>query len=292
MSETDKAKADVFTDKPSREIFSKTFTSINQRQFDNDYIEQIGRKNKGAQVSTCTFRSTIFVGCYFNGVTFTSCDFTSAKFIDCNLKDAKFVHCKLNYVSFRRTIVDSSEILANLPREPNVRRDLLRNLRVDARELGNIEDESIYIRKEIEASDDFYMSAFKAREIWYRNKYSGIDRIVFFLSWVKSKFSGLIWGNGEKPIRVLYSCVFTIIIMAAILYTYGYSKGQFPESEGFYENFAMALKLSLSEFLGVPYMVNSFSLKVPFLVSAFAALARYIFIGLLVSVMFRSFSRR
>ncbi|WP_100633866.1 pentapeptide repeat-containing protein [Pseudomonas qingdaonensis] len=290
MSEAD--QANNFIDKPSREIFSKTFESIDNMQFDNDHIELLGRKRKGAKVSTCTFRSTVFVGCYFNGVTFTSCDFTSAKFIDCNLKDAKFVHCKFNYVSFRRTIVDSAEMLANLPREPNVRRDLLRNLRVDARELGNVEDESLYIRNEIKASDDFYISAFKGREDWYRNKYSGIDRVSFLFSWIRSRFSGLIWGNGEKPIRVLYACLFTIFIMSAVLSAYGYSKGQFLESEGFYENFAMAIKLSVSEFLGLLYTADSFSLKVPFLVSVFAAFARYIFIGLLVSVMFRSFSRR
>ncbi|WP_206360226.1 pentapeptide repeat-containing protein, partial [Pseudomonas viridiflava] len=101
-----------------------------------------------------------FNRCYFRGVIFTSCDFTSSRFIDCNFKGAKFIHCKFNYATFRRTIVESGEIIANLPYEPNVRRDLLRNLRVDARELGSVEEESLYIQHEIEASDLFSISAF------------------------------------------------------------------------------------------------------------------------------------
>lgn len=281
-----------FTNKASRELLSKTFENLDQMDFDNGYIEQLGRKKKGSQVRSCTFRSTVFMECYFNGVTFTACDFTSAKFIDCNLKDAKFIHCKFNYASFRRTIVDATEVLANLPREPNVRRDLLRNLRVDARELGNVEDESLYVRKEIEASDLFYISAFKGRDDWYRNKYGGIDRLSFLFSWIKSRFSGLIWGNGEKPVRVLYACLFTIALMTVVLCIYGYKVGVFSGDSSVYVNIGESFKLSVSEFLGVPYSVNDFALKVPFAVSVFAVFARYIFVGLLVSVMFRSFSRR
>lgn len=289
---SEKIALEGLTDKPSRELFSKTFDSLDRVEFDNDYIEQLGRKRKGAQVRSCTFRSTVFINCYFNGVTFTSCDFTSAKFVDCNLKDAKFIHCKFNYASFRRTVVDSAEVLANLPREPNVRRDLLRNLRVDARELGNVEDESLYIRKEIEASDLFYISAFKGREDWYRNKYGGIDRLLFLFSWIKSRVSGLIWGNGEKPVRVLYACLFTVFLITVALCAYGYELEMFNDDASFYANIHQSLKLSISEFLGIPYSVGDFKLKVPFLISVFAVFARYVFVGLLVSVMFRSFSRR
>lgn len=290
MSDSD--NMNKFMDKPSKEIISKTFENIFFEQFDNDYIVQLGRAKKGAKVNGCTFRSTIFINCYFNGVVFTNCDFTSAKFIDCNLKDAKFIHCKFDYSYFRRTIIDSSEILCNLPREPNLCRDLLRVLRVDARELGNVEDESIYVRKEIEASNLFYLSAFNGRKRWYRDKYSGMDRIIFLLKWGQSKFSGFIWGNGEKPARVLYSCVLTVFIISLLLTVHGYRESQFSETPGFYSNIVVSLRLAISEFLGIPYDVESFSLRVPFLISVFAALTRYIFIGLLVSVMFRSFSRR
>lgn len=171
-------------------------------------------------------------------------------------------------------------------------RDLLRVLRVDARELGNVEDESIYVRKEIEASNLFYLSAFNGHKKWYRDKYSSIDRIVFLLKWGQSKFSGLIWGNGEKPARVLYSCILTIFLISFLLTVYGYRENQFDEVSGFYSNLVVSFRLSISEFLAIPYNVESFSLRVPFVISVFASLTRYIFIGLLVSVMFRSFSRR
>ena len=105
-------------------------------------------------------------------------------------------------------------------------------------------------------------------------------------------FSGLIWGNGEKPARVLYSCVFTVLLISLLLVFYGYNEGQFSSEDTIYSGFAVAFKLSVSEFLGIPYDSDLFNLKVPFVISVFSSLARYIFIGLLVSVMFRSFSRR
>lgn len=78
----------MFIDKPSEEIFSKSFERIERCDFDNDYIESVGRKSRKSVVNNCTFRSTVFVRCYFQSVVFTNCDFTSAKFIDCNLKEA------------------------------------------------------------------------------------------------------------------------------------------------------------------------------------------------------------
>lgn len=289
---SDEQPVEGLEDKPCREFFSKSFNSFDLLDFDNDFIENLGRKGRSPRVNSCTFRSAVFIRCYFRGVTFTNCDFTSARFIECNFKGAKFVHCKFDYAMFRRTIVDSEEVIANLPLEPNVRRDLLRNLRVDARELGSVEDEGLYIRHEIDASDLFCINVFKGKGEYYRNKYGALERIGFLGQWLQSKVSGLVWGNGEKPLRVLYACFFTIAMISMILLWFGYSIKSFPQGSNFYLNFMMSLRLSVSEFLGVPYNVDSFPLQVPFLVSVVAVFLRYVFIGLLVSVMFRSFSRR
>ena len=203
--------------KPGRDEFSKSFTSLREENFDNSYLDSVGASGKTARVDMCTFRSATLVQCYFKGVTFVNCNFTSAKFVDCNLKDAKFIGCVFNYSTFRRTIIDASEILANLPREPNIRRDLLRSLRVDARELGNSEDESFYIRKEILASEQFHIAAFLGREEFYRKKYGRLERVGFLAQWTGSKISGLIWGNGERPIRVAFFCFFLVFMMSSYL---------------------------------------------------------------------------
>ncbi len=281
----------VFTKKSSAEIFSRSFEKIERCDFDNDYIESVGRSSKRSVVNNSTFRSTVFVRCYFQSVVFTNCDFTSAKFIDCNLKEAKFIHCKFNYVSFRRTLVESSEIIANLPVEPNVRRDVLRNLRVDARELGNVEDESLYVRQEIQASDYFCLAAFLGKGPYLRNKYGTVERLGYLMQWLFSKVSGLIWGHGEKPLRVMYACIAFTLAIAAYLFAYEYSGAQ-EGSLATHERIVTVLRLSASEFLGIPYQVSDYAIHAPFHVSIVAVCARYVFIGLLVSVLFRRLSRR
>lgn len=278
--------------KTSRDEFSKSFDGLKEENFDNAYLESVGAKGKGVKVERCSFRSATFTSCYFKGVTFFNCNFTAAKFIDCNLKEAKFVGCIFNYATFHKTIVDSSEILANLPREPNVRRDLLRSLRVDARELGNSEDESFYIRKEILASEQFHMAAFLGKEEFYRKKYGRLERCGFFIQWLGSKISGLIWGNGERPIRVALFCLALVFAMSLFLLLYnGNSEELFTSVEAM-PVVTNAIKLSVSEFLGIPYKPEDYKLIVPFGMSVVAVSLRYLIIGLLVSVFFRVFSRR
>ncbi|HDP3466012.1 TPA: pentapeptide repeat-containing protein [Pseudomonas aeruginosa] len=279
-------------EKTSREHFSKSFTSLSNEVFDNDYIETLGSTGKNPRVETCSFRSTVFVRCYFRNVTFVGCNFTAAKFIDCNFKESKFIDCVFNYSMFRRTIIDAKEIIPNLPREPNIQRDLLRNLRVDARELGNAEDESFYIRKEIAASEKFHLSAFLGKDRFYREKYGHIERLGFFLQWCISKISGLVWGNGERPGRIAAFCLLLIIAMSAFIFLYNGNSTELLTSGNATPVLLQALKLSTSEFLGIPYEATDYTLKIPFLFSVAAISLRYVIIGLLVSVFFRVFSRR
>jgi hypothetical protein len=188
--------------------------------------------------------------------------------------------------------VESSEIIANLPFEPNVQRDLLRNLRVDARELGNIEDESLYVKKEIEASDYFCMAAFLGSDQYVRNKYSSVERFGFLRRWLFSKLSGMVWGHGEKPLRVMCACLFFILVIASLLLWHGYERADMGVGLNLHDRIFSALGLSVSEFLGIPYIAGDYPQPVPFGISIMAICVRYIFIGLLVSVLFRSFSRR
>ncbi|WP_374979057.1 pentapeptide repeat-containing protein [Pseudomonas solani] len=282
----------ALSDKPCREIYSKSFTLLKEENFDSSYLESIGASGKNSKVEMCSFRSATLVQCYFKGVVFVNCNFTATKFIDCNLKDARFIGCIFSYSTFRRTIVESSEIISNLPREPNIQRDLLRSLRVDARELGNSEDESFYIRKEISASEEFHLAAFLGRDSFYRQKYGKLERFGFLLQWISSKSSGLIWGNGERPGRIAGFCLFLVLAMTLCTLGYNGNPQELFTSGNALPVISDALKLSTAEFLGIPYKPEDFKLKIPFLLSVIAVSLRYLIIGLLVSVFFRVFSRR
>jgi len=282
----------TFKEKRSEEFFSKSFNRIESENFDDCYLEAVGTTGKDPRVELCSFRSAILVRCYFRGVIFINCNFTATKFVDCNFKGAKFIGCTFSYANFRRTIIESSEIIANLPREPSVQRDLLRILRVDARELGNPEDESLYIRKEIAASETFHISAFLGREEWYRKKYGRLERFGFLGKWLGSKALGAIWGNGERPARIVGFCLFLVFIFTIILlFSNGNTNELFTSGDAI-TLILQSLKLSIAEFLGIPYKPETYTLSVPFWFSALTALLRYLLIGVLVSVLFRAFSRR
>lgn len=283
----------TFYRKNFREVFSKSIDGIKEENFDNSFLECVGTSKKFAKVELCSFRSTTFIQCYFRGVTFFNCDFTAAKFVDCNFKEAKFISCTFRYATFRRTIVDSAEMIANLPREPNIKRDLLRSLRVDARELGSSEDESFYIRKEIAASEQFHWDAFWGVEEFYRKKYGKVERLRFIISWLASKISGMIWGNGERPLRIAFFCMVIVLLASLAIFMSGdNSISLLLSDENIRSLVWQSFRLSISEFLGIPYVTTPESVKVPFWVSVIVVSLRYLIIGLLVSVFFRVYSRR
>lgn len=80
----------------------------------------------------CDFSYSIFERAYFRSAEFHKCKFTGCRFYDCNLRGASFPGSEFKYASFHRTMLETKEMIAVLPLEPNLRRD-------DAEEMAEFE---------------------------------------------------------------------------------------------------------------------------------------------------------
>jgi len=169
------------------------------------------------EFENCDFRYSNFDRAYFRDAKFTNCRFNGARFHDCNLKSADFIGCDLKFAQFHKCVVEVREIVASLPAEPNIRREGLQNLKANAVEVGDFENVGFIVLQEIEATKRHYSYALRGFDTYYRNKYGSFlakTRAGAQLLWLQ--ISGLIWGHGEKPWRLLSSCITILALLGLI----------------------------------------------------------------------------
>jgi len=161
-----------------------------------------------AQFEDCDFRYSNFQRGYFRDAKFTNCRFVGARFTECTFRGASFYRCDLKFVNFERCLIDVRELVASLPSEPNIRREALQNLRANASEVGDYAAEGLLVLQEIEATKRHYSYVLRGFDSYYRTKYSSIlskFKAGVKLAWLQ--IGGHIWGHGEKPWRLLLSCL-------------------------------------------------------------------------------------
>jgi hypothetical protein len=239
-----------------------------------------------AEFIDCDFSYSIFERAYFRSATFRNCKFVGCRFYDSNLRGASFSASDIRYATFHRTLIDPKEMIAVLPQEPNLKRDVLQNLRANAAEIGDFASQRDFVLAEIGAAIDHERRALKGTEDYYRTKYQGfLPKARAALRFLGLTFSGLLWGHGEKPIRLVGSAVVLIGILSVInLWAVVPTVGWAETSSG--------LKV-------IGYCFDQFWDASPnarfkgFMVVDYLLIAmRYLYIGLFISVMFKSISHR
>lgn len=176
---------------------------------------------RAAKFTDCDFSYSIFTRAYFRDAQFKNCQFTGCQFYDCNLKNIHFYTCDLRFIRFFRCQLDADEIVAALPFEPNIRREALQNLRANAASVGDFSSQRLLILQEIEANKDHHRRALRGVDTYYREKYSStISKIQagWRLFWLR--ISGLVWGHGERPGRILFSGA-TILLLLTLINFWG-----------------------------------------------------------------------
>lgn len=241
---------------------------------------------KGTEFENVDFRYSRFEGAYFEGAKFTNCRFTGSNFYDCNLRNARFYTCDLQYVIFSKCLLDVKEIVTSIPSEPNLRRDSIQNLRANAREVGDSESDKILVFQEIEATKLHYRHAASGYNGYYKKKYSSFfAKLTARAKLFSLNLSGLVWGYGEKPSRLLWSCL--VFLSAA----------------SFINIWSTAPRLGWDEINSgikvVEYVVQLFLDMNPSqkfkgfeIVDYIVVMLRYIYIGLFVSVLYKSIAHR
>ena len=173
---------------------------------------------KEAVFSNCSLTQSNFEDSYFRKAKFKNVRFTGSSFRFCNFDKASFETCDFRYCDFYRCKLPENEIIACLPPEPNLKRNLARNLRANFESIGDKKTADIFLDIEIQANEDLSKSIFLSKTEYYKNHYNLLDQTREGLKFIGSKLSGMVWGYGHRVGCLFLS--YTLITSLCSLITY------------------------------------------------------------------------
>lgn len=231
----------------------------------------------GLTFTDVSFKQSIIHECYFRNCVFRNCDFTGANISQTNFQGADFIGCTFNYTNFQGTQIGIAPLRKNLPGWENIKLQLAKNLRMNYASIGDYNGVNFAIRVELEATMEHLKKAAFSREAYYRGKkeYSGVGRIWYILKFVWFWLLDKLWGNGEKPVRMLVSIPLLLLVIAFIC---NVVLGQ---------SFGTSVKETSTVFFigGASNMLGIYA-------SSVISVLRYVVMGLFVSILVRRLSRR
>ena len=284
-------------------LYPRNFVDASNKQFfrsdsnkpdivDKDFTSHkfVDVNGFGVTFRNCYFSYSVFDRAYFRNAKFTNCSFIGCVFLNSNLRGAYFESCDLRYARFKETLLSVESIVKTLPLEPSIRRELLQNLRINARSIGDERGVKLFIREELRAEREHYKKSRERKEDYYARKYSGRG------NWIKVRNKSVvlwldyhIWGHGEHPYNLM-KFVFTALIVYSIIVLFLSnqlsSASSIKQLSVFLYNSFLA---TTCIFIGIN---NSTSVSVNLLLSFAIVITRYIALGLFVSMLFRSLSKR
>ena len=213
------AELSVFPQNGNHLLFSDTVKDdlkVTDTAIQTCHFLRIGAKN--ASFKKCSLTQCLFEDVYLRNATFTDVHLTGSTFRNCNLDKASLQGCDLRYCTFQATHLNRDEVLGNLPVEPNLKRDLARNLRKNFESIGDKESADIFLDIEIEAHEQELLGIFRRKTAYYRSHYSGIDQVIAGLKYLSSRFSGVVWGYGHRVHRLVASYLIITFTFALITY--------------------------------------------------------------------------
>jgi hypothetical protein len=166
-------------------------------------------------VHGCSIMQSRFSDCYMRKAVFHGVDFTGTSFDNCDLSKAEFENCTLEYVRFSNCRLNYANLLKNLPGgKNNLKRALLRNLRLNAQAEGDAEWATRLLLKELTTSRKHEFDVFVAEGHFVDR--SALQRIQALVRWLLAHLQNAVWGYGLRPGRLLLNGVFVMILFAAI----------------------------------------------------------------------------
>jgi hypothetical protein len=173
------------------------------------------------KIQDSTFLNCVFISCYFRKSQWVYVDFTACKFINCNFDGLDpMTACDFMHSRFDGCILPSRESLKNFPGEPNLQRELARNLAMQAEKIGDWKEALIYRLKAISADEEHCWQGFIGATEWYKKKYDLPDRLKLFYAFIFSKFNKMLWGYGESLTVLIRNLGVFILLYPLVLYFY------------------------------------------------------------------------
>lgn len=246
---------------------------------------------KGAKIKDTWFTQSNFEDSYFRKAEFENVHFTGSSFRFCNFDKASFQACDFRYCNFYHCRLPKEEIIACLPLEHNLRRDLARNLRANYEMIGDKKSADTFLDIEIQSNEAELGAIFWSKTKYYKNHYNLLDQVKSGLKFMGSKFSGLTWGHGHSVGR-LFASYFIITFLLSLMTYFG--KTNFRDLndgvqrplnlwESIYTGFGQTLSLS-----GLPFDHATFSGEIIMLVESFLGT---LFLALLAATFYRRIAR-
>lgn len=222
-----------------------------------------------------------FIDINFTGTIFRNCNFEKAVFSSCTLKYCKFTNTQLPYL----------EIINCLPVEPNLKKELARNLKMNFIGLGEKNIADIFLDIEIKARQEEQLAIFCSHTDYYRSKYDCIDRIKNLLGYWKSKILGFLSGYGYKIHWVLFSFLIMQLTLTTFLY-FSFSEFVFENGTKGSLSFLQAGKAVLSESIKFSYSSYSPQTTIAKMLLFISRFIGIVYLGLLSATIYRKIARQ
>jgi uncharacterized protein YjbI with pentapeptide repeats len=246
---------------------------------------------KEAVFKDCSFTQSNFEDSYFRKAVFKNVCFTGSSFRFCNFDKASFQTCDFRYCNFFHCKLPKDEIISCLPPEPNLRRDLARNLRANYEMIGDKKSADTFMDIEIQAYEDELKAIFFSKTDYYKNHYNLLNQILAGAKFLVSNLSGKFWGYGHRVGRLILSYIFTTCVLSLITYfgkiKFFVSSNSVPRQLTFWESINMGFceTVSASSPSFVPSTLGGQ------LITLSASLLGILFLALLAATLYRRIAR-
>lgn len=261
---------------------------LSRLEFSGRYLCDI--EGKEVTYSDCNFSYSVIERGYFHKAIFINCKFIGARIRESIFRSATFENCDFSYIDFHRCVLPVPQLLANLPTYPNVRWELLHNLRANAHSIGDTKWDSDIVYHEACTEIEHWRGIANAGAGYYQ-KYSMRQRLVARVHHVRLLAERYVWGHGESLVRLSLSTVFFLMVLG-----FFHAIGQVTDLEvesigGMCRQYFKSVYFLATLYVDLPSVSASEVSASPF-TSVLAVALRYVSIGLAIPVLYKSIARR
>lgn len=265
------------------------FANYTDQNFSGMRIEDLNGSKRTFE--NCDFSASYIARGYFRDAHFNKCMFIGCRITETNFRETRFTQCDFRYTIFDRCLLPVKELISNLPQWPNVRRELIQNLRANVRAVGDFNADHLLLQYELEAERDHWRKARKQEESYYQKKYGSLrDQL-------RSRFNSAIlacdawfWGHGFSFLRLTTSTVATLLILISALFLDSYCCSDTKTLAQIWNDLRMSASQTLSLYIDLPD-VNTDLVKQHWWFSTIVVMLRYVSLGLFITCFYRRLAR-
>lgn len=242
---------------------------------------------KEVGLSASHFSDCVFIGCYFRQTNIRNTQFSGCRFFDCDFPRVAIRSCDFPYCKFQNCFIEYSEMEHNLPQQPNIREELARVLGGVAADLGFPKDARKYRMCQIRSREENLKAAVKGSSQWYRDHYDFLRRVGAFFKLLNSYANRYLWGYGQRIwVLVLNFFLMTTVMFPVIFYVV---RDHLKSDNIATFTFLDTMWFSLENILPIDLGINVYPVStVTRLFAGLESVLSIVFVGLLVSYLFRS----